>query len=191
MNRPILDKGPIGRAILFRSCQRLDVTLTLIGNMRYGRLTDTNDHLAVLKELKGTCSSKHVLVKRLADEQGWEDVELICCLYRMSESNTPGIGECLKVVGLDHLPEAHLYLKISGQPTDLTFPHSDHALYADDIIEEQVVTADWIAREKAGYHREKMAEWLNDQNAMLSLEDVWEIRENCISELSSTGADQR
>jgi hypothetical protein len=43
----------------------------------------------VLAEQRGTCSTKHALLRRLAIEQGL-DIALVLGIYEMTERNTPG-----------------------------------------------------------------------------------------------------
>jgi hypothetical protein len=61
----------------------------------YGRNGNPDDPLAVLTDQRGTCSTKHVLLRRLAIEQGI-DLVLVLGIYEMNEHNTPGVGTVLK-----------------------------------------------------------------------------------------------
>jgi hypothetical protein len=82
--------------------------------------TDTpDDPLIVLTENRGTCSTKHALIRRLAMEQDL-DIALVLGMYEMTEQNTPGIGNVLRKYGLATLPEAHCHLRTSGKRIDLT-----------------------------------------------------------------------
>jgi hypothetical protein len=54
-----------------------------------------NDILAVLNERRGPCSTKHALLKALADEQGLP-IRLMLGIYEMNARNTPGIGRVLE-----------------------------------------------------------------------------------------------
>ena len=78
-----------------------------------------SDHLIVLTEKRGTCSTKHALVRRLAIEQK-ADIALVLGIYEMTEQNTPGVGDVLGKYGLATLPEAHCYLRTAGKRIDVT-----------------------------------------------------------------------
>ncbi|HWO29322.1 MAG TPA: hypothetical protein VNO32_11045 [Candidatus Acidoferrum sp.] len=72
----------------------------------YGRNSDPSDPVIVLAEQRGTCSTKHALLRRLAIEQGL-DIALVLGIYEMTERNTPGdsgqfCGGTALVVSLRH-----------------------------------------------------------------------------------------
>jgi hypothetical protein len=52
----------------------------------YGRNMHPIDLLIVLTEKRGTCSTKHALLRRLAIEQNW-DFALVLEIYEMTEQN--------------------------------------------------------------------------------------------------------
>ena len=58
---PASDRGPRGG---------MASAVTYIRRLPYGRNTDRSDILRVLREGKGTCSTKHALLACLAQEQG-------------------------------------------------------------------------------------------------------------------------
>jgi len=82
-----------------------------IKNLPYGRNQNRTDFGLVLYEQKGTCSSKHALLKSIADLNNVPNIELIIGIYRMTESNTPRIGTELTKNAIEYIPEAHCYLK--------------------------------------------------------------------------------
>jgi hypothetical protein len=84
-----------------------------------GAIDTPDDPLIVLIENRGTCSTKHALIRRLAMEQDL-DIALVLGMYEMTEQNTPGIGNVLRKYGLAMLPEAHCHLRTSGKRIDLT-----------------------------------------------------------------------
>jgi hypothetical protein len=78
-----------------------------------GRNSDRSDWRLVLKEGRGTCSTKHALLAELARENG-RHVALVLAIYEMDEANTPGVGAVLERHGLPCVPEAHCYLAHEG-----------------------------------------------------------------------------
>src|SRR5690606_5492103 len=63
-----------------------------IKNLPYGRNKNRTDFGLVLSEKKGTCSSKHALLKSIADLNKVPNINLVVGIYRMNELNTPKIG---------------------------------------------------------------------------------------------------
>ena len=96
-----------------------------VHQLPYGINTDRTDIRLVLSEGQGTCSTKHALLSQLAREQGLE-VSLMIGIFKMTASNTPGVGPVLAKYGLSYLPEAHCYLMFQGRRVDLT--HSGNTL---------------------------------------------------------------
>lgn len=156
-----------------------------IRQIPYGRNANRTQFDLVLTENKGTCSSKHALLKQLADENQIVGVKLIMAMYKMNENNTPGIGQHITDNHMAYIPEAHCYLKLNGQRIDLTSPASDIQQIRKDILEEKEILPSQVGQDKVDYHKEYIRNWLVRQNLNLTFEEVWSIRENCIASLSS------
>jgi len=97
--------------------------------------------LAVLNERKGTCSTKHALLKALAGEQGLP-IRLMLGIYEMNVRNTPGIRLVLEKHHLPCMPEAHCYLFDQGKRIDVTrnLDGRESEPIASFLIEEDITT---------------------------------------------------
>ena len=84
--------GVVTTAFLHMARTDLRTAGQYVCGLPYGRNSDPNDPLIVLAEQRGTCSTKHALLRRLAIEQGL-DVALVVGIYEMTERNTPGVGQ--------------------------------------------------------------------------------------------------
>lgn len=155
----------------------------------YGRVGDPSNPLAVLDDNRGTCSSKHALLARMARFLGHGDISLQVGLYRMHEGNTPGIGHVLESNGLEWIPEAHCYLVREGRRLDFTGLAAGHSSPFDDLLEERTVDVESLEYEKPAWHRAFMSSWASAHN--LTFEQAWVIRESCISALSSKKPDSK
>ena len=155
-----------------------------IKNLPYGRNTNRTDFELVLFEQKGTCSSKHALLKSIADYNNVPNIELIIGIYRMTESNTPKIGTELTDNSIEFIPEAHCYLKINGIRTDLTSEQSEFKKIEKDIIQEKLIEPNQVAEFKVGYHKNFIDNWLKESNSKFDFEHIWRIREKCIRNLT-------
>lgn len=155
-----------------------------IRQMPYGRNSSRTDLELVIKEQKGTCSSKHALAKKIADLNEIADVKLILGIYQMTQSNTIGIGNHLSDNGLRYLPEAHSYLKINGKRIDLTNQDSDISRIVPDIIEEHEITPSQVGEYKVVFHQRFIQNWIKTQRIAKDFNTIWSIRERCIQELS-------
>ena len=158
--------------------------LKYIRALPYGRVTDRSNISMVLTEGRGSCSSKHALLKELADLNGIPDVELVLCLYKMNKRNTPGIKDALDQISIDYIPEAHTYLRIKNRPYDFTSPDSNFSRIANDILEELTIVPSQVSEFKVTYHQEFIRKWIVEHNVPYDFATLWEAREQCIKNLS-------
>lgn len=151
----------------------------------YGRNSNRADFSLVLKENKGTCSSKHSFLKKVADFNSIEHVKLVLGMYRMNKLNTPKIGNILEENGINYIPEAHCYLKLNGHRIDITNNNSDIENLKKDILEEIEITPEQAITFKVEYHKNYLKKWIDENALSLNFEKIWEIREQCIKNLEA------
>ncbi len=154
-----------------------------VQHLPYGRNTNRSDCSLVLSEGKGTCSSKHALLMHIAQAHHFLQVQLQIGIYKMKASNTKGVGKVLRQYQLDHLPEAHCYLKINEQRYDYTRPESDISLIEKDLLLERNISVEDVAEFKVILHKGYLMHWIEAQNLPYAFEEIWAIREACIRAL--------
>jgi hypothetical protein len=116
---PLIREGAITAAFLKRRLANFRSAGRFVCSLPYARNSTPNHPMVVLIEGRGTCSTKHALLRTLANEQGL-DMALVLGIYEMSERNTPGVGIVLMKYGLTTLPEAHCYLRAGANRIDVT-----------------------------------------------------------------------
>ena len=154
-----------------------------IKKLPYGRNQNREDFSLVLKENKGTCSSKHSFLKKIADLNNFDNVKLILGIYRMNHLNTPKIGSIISDNGLDYIPEAHCYLKLNHRRIDITNSNADIENLINDIIDEIEIEPEQVVTFKINYHKRYLQNWILENEINLDFEKIWEIREQCIKRL--------
>lgn len=159
--------------------------ITHVQHLPYGRNENRSDFSLVMKEGKGTCSSKHAFLQRIAQLNQIENVKLILGMYKMNHFNTPKIGNAIIENGLDYIPEAHCYLKLNNRRIDITTSTSRIDNIVDDLLEEIEIVADQVNEFKVEYHKRYLKNWIEKENLNLDPDDVWKIREECIKRLGS------
>ncbi|BDD06791.1 hypothetical protein [Aureibacter tunicatorum] len=159
--------------------------LDFIKCLPYGRNKNRSDLSLVISEQKGSCSSKHALLKKVADQNGILNVKLILGIYKMNKSNTPLIGDALSEYALSYIPEAHCYLKINGERVDLTTNSSAFKKLEKDILVEQEIEPEQVADYKVSYHQAFMKKWLLEVDTSFGFDEMWRIREQCIENISA------
>jgi hypothetical protein len=177
--------GPISEKFLAHNISTFEDAAFFIRMMPYGRNQNKTDLTTVFADGCGTCSTKHALLKQLADENGVGDVKLIIGLFRMNAVNTPKIAATLNKYQLEYIPEAHNYLKWENQVLDYTHKSSSYADFEKDLIEEIEILPHQITDYKVAYHKQYLKAWLEaEQERNLTLDELWTIREQCIADLS-------
>ena len=161
-----------------------DELINKVKNIPYGRNTNRYDFSLVLSENKGTCSSKHALLKDFADKNEIENVKLFIGIFKMDEVNTPKLGDLLSKNNIKYIPEAHCYLKINQIPVDATTSDSFYDKIKQDIMEEIEILTNQVSDFKVSYHKAFLKNWIKETNQNNTFEEIWRIREECISKLS-------
>jgi hypothetical protein len=182
-NFPIQPNGIVSSTFLQLGLNHFDQAAEYVMTLRYARNSDKNNLLALFTEQCGTCSTKHALLKTLADEQGQTAFQLVIGMFKMNAHNTPPVAAVLNQYHLDYMPEAHCYLKHQGQMLDYTMPAFTDL--SNDIMAERIIEADQIAAYKVQYHKDYLQQWLSEHPAIpYQLDQLWAIREQCIQALS-------
>lgn len=184
-NYPLNSKNELTRLVHDLGIDNWQTFMTHVKQIPYGRNEDRSNLSLVLKNNKGTCSSKHALLKAIADENNIPNVELILGMYKMSETNTPKIKPALTNNNLAYIPEAHCYLKINNTRIDLTNEASDISKLETDILEEQSIQPQQVGAYKVDFHKTYMRKWIEEDDSTFTFEELWKIREQCIENLSS------
>lgn len=167
-----------------KNIKSIDDFLDFVNKLPYGRNSDRNNIDLVLIENKGTCSSKHALIKKYEDFFSVSDIKLILCIFKMNGINTPKIKEILNKYNIEYIPEAHTYLKINSIDYDLTFPNSNKLLVKDYILFEKEISYEYIKEDKVNFHKNYLKNWIKSNKINFYFEEIWEIREECIAKLS-------
>lgn len=158
--------------------------LSFVKNLPYGRNTNRQDLYLVISERKGTCSSKHAFLKTVAMENNFSEVKLVLGIYKMNETNTPKIFPALSENDLDYIPEAHCYLKYKNERIDVTSATSDFARIKNDILEEIEIIPEQVIKFKVDFHKSYIKRWLQENELNFTFEEIWELREKCIENIS-------
>lgn len=152
----------------------------------YGRMANRADYHAVLRQTKGTCSTKHALLAALADEQQLA-LALTLGIYEMYERNTPGVGAVLAQYQLAFIPEAHCYVTYDAMRIDVTRSGAEPVEPISRFLHEETIVPEQIGDYKVAMHRRFMQDWVHRHPEMvagLSFEQMWKVREACIAALA-------
>ena len=175
---PLVSAGPAAEGCRARGFGTYQQVAIWALQLPYGRGVDRED-LAILSEGRGTCSTKHALLARLAREHG-VDIELVLGIYLMDAGNTEGVGHVLAAHGLTAIPEAHCVLRWHEQYIDLTRPGAREPSF----IHEERIRPEDIVTHKIAVHRRFMIQWMTSELPGWTLDSLWSVREACIAALA-------
>ncbi|WP_113660877.1 hypothetical protein [Pedobacter nanyangensis] len=186
INFEIHPTGIISKKFLLHNIHTFSEAANFVRKLRYSRNKNKADLSTVFDDKCGTCSTKHALLKRLSEENNIVGFKLMIGIFKMNAANTPKIAATLAKNQLPYLPEAHTYLKWKNEILDYTNEHSKPSDFANDLLEEIEIRTNQISNFKVSFHQNFLANWLKtQQNLMVSMEELWQIREQCIIALSS------
>ncbi|MGC4041838.1 MAG: hypothetical protein QM710_13915 [Flavobacterium sp.] len=178
--------GEISNAFLAKNIATFGDAVHFVAHLNYGRNANKEDLKTVFSDNCGTCSTKHALLKLLADENGFGGIKLLLGIFKMNAKNTHRVAQTLLKNHLEYLPEAHNYLKANSTIFDFTKANSKASDFADDLIMEIEMQPNQISDYKVGFHKKYLQQWL-DENPQIQfdLDGIWQIREQCIRDLSN------
>lgn len=177
-------EGVVSSQFLTLGIHSIEEAYNWVAKLPYRRNSDKNDALIVLKEACGTCSSKHALLKRLADENGLHAIRLMLGIFKMNGQNNPAIKKTLAQYNLDYIPEAHNYLKVDQHIMDFTGLPIYEEDFSQSLLTEIEINPEQITTYKTDFHKRFLKQWIIDNKIPYSLDELWQIREKCIYNLS-------
>jgi hypothetical protein len=188
---PLRNPGSDSEALREVGCDTFRSAARYLHELPYGRNSDRSDYRLVLREGRGTCSTKHALLAAVAREQELP-VALTIGIYDLCESNTPGVGRILAAHDLVSIPEAHCYLTYEGRRVDVTRSGVTPSASISRFHREWTIGPAQIGEHKVRLHKSYLRQWLAQHREIsFGEEELWRIREACIlalSELPGEGA---
>lgn len=180
----IASSAPISSAVLHKGLDTFKKAAEWVSKLDYRRNIDKENILCLFEEQCGTCSTKHALLKRLADENGNTDLKLMLGIFSMNAKNTHAIKEILKKYKLEYIPEAHNYIRAYNYILDYTGIGINETKFELDLLKELEIQPDQVTDFKVKYHKDFMDNWIEENKIPYSLDELWQIREECIKSMS-------
>ncbi len=177
---PLTANDKLTQLVRSKSINTWSELLNFVKDLPYGRNANREDFSLVLTEEQGSCSSKHSLLKKVAQLNNIGNVKLIMGVYKMNHLNTPKIGKTILDSGLEYIPEAHCYLMLNNRRFDLTSANASIHNLIHDVLEETEIEPEQVNTFKVAYHKNYLQKWIEEDAIGLSFDHVWAIREQCI-----------
>ncbi|MGE6397695.1 hypothetical protein [Chryseobacterium scophthalmum] len=180
------NKGIISEEFLNKNILDFHSACKYVSELPYKRNSDKNNIKCIFDDLGGTCSTKHAALRKLTLENHQSNVKLILGIFKMDAEYTFKIKNTLDKFSLNYIPEAHNYLKIDNEYFDFTKPNSEYSQFKNKLLVEKEIECNEIMTEKVLFHKRFLENWLSDENISYSLDEIWEIREQCIKDLQKS-----
>ena len=179
-------EGPFSEAFRQLKVHSFSEACQWVKDVPYARNSNREDLLLVLRENRGTCSSKHGLLTALAEENACQDIELIAGFFLMSPETHPKLTDFFADKPYSAIPECHCYLRIKGERFDFTGTDDLQTRVAGRFLREQRIEPQQVGKWKPKIHWEYLNSWLK-RNPQISLttDELWADRESCIRILES------
>ncbi len=185
-NFEIKNEGQISGLFLSGGVTSFIQAANFIQQLPYGRNANKYDLTTIFSDQCGTCSTKHAVLKTLADENQIAGLYLMLGIYKMNASNTASVARVLSGFSLDYIPEAHCYLRYGNTVLDYTKNSIKPFDFLPDLLEELEISPGQITDYKVNYHKQFLSKWLLDNPQLLyNVEKFWTIREKCILALAN------
>lgn len=118
-NSQISSNGVISQQFYRRNLTTFHQACHWVKNLPYGSNSSNDDSLIIFQEGKATCTNKHGIISRLAEEL---DLEIYKNLgfYRLNDEIVTGINKIIEPYGLSFIPQIHCFLEYKNYRIDLT-----------------------------------------------------------------------
>lgn len=170
--------GPLSEKVNTLGIDTLADLLKWLQKLPYGRNTNRSDFTLVPDEERGTCSTKNALVKAIAQENGWSQIQLYVGFFFMSPDLFPKLKPLFENTSLRGIPEAHTFLVIDDRYTDTT--GLSGKIEPGMIVDEIEIQPEGIGHLKESIHKGYLIEWAEDEKINLPQDQLWALREACI-----------
>ena len=118
-NPTISNYGIVSSQFYERNIATFHQACSWVKNLPYGSNSSNDDSLIIFQEGKATCTNKHGIISRLAEELDLEIYKNLG-LYRLNDEIVTGVNNIIKPYGLEFIPQIHCFLEYKNFRVDLT-----------------------------------------------------------------------
>jgi hypothetical protein len=138
-DKEIVSNGTISTKFLSLNISSFKEACLYVHNLRYGYNSDKDDELILFKEQKGSCTTKHGVIAKLAEELAIPLYKKVG-IYKLTEKIVTGTKTIIEKYGLPYVPMVHCFLAYKDYRFDLTEGNNNgkNRSIEEFIHEEQV-----------------------------------------------------
>ncbi len=112
-------KGVVSEKFLERKIETFRAACHWIKDLPYGSNSNNENSLILFEENRGTCTTKHGVIARLAQELELEIYKNLG-FYRLNDEIVIGVNAIIQTHGLKFIPQIHCFLEYGSFRVDLT-----------------------------------------------------------------------
>ncbi|MFP4072280.1 MAG: hypothetical protein ACLFTB_09535 [Desulfovibrionales bacterium] len=179
--------GKVTQAFLNRGIRSFQAACRWTRDLPYG-FNSRRESMVVFEEGRGTCTTKHGIIARLAEEQSLA-VHKHLVFYRLDDSIVTGVGDIIGPAGLAFIPQAHCILKYGPHCVDLTAGNCNGKNKSIDTWDFIIKTdADLSSEQEREHYLEVLERYFPIEPRLKSIgsEGVLTLLEHCNHHLKST-----
>ena len=109
-NVEIQNRGPISTIFLAKGITTFQAACHHVKAMPYGSNSNSEDSLVLFEEGRGTCTTKHGALARLAEELNLPVYKNLG-FYRLNDTIVTGVDDILRTHSLNLIPQIHCFLE--------------------------------------------------------------------------------
>lgn len=158
-NPTISSRGIVSQQFYRRNLTTFHQACHWVKNLPYGSNSSNDDSLIIFEEGKATCTNKHGIVSRLAQELNLAIFKSLG-FYRLNNAIVTGVNQIIEPYGLSYIPQIHCFLTYKNYRVDLTEGNcngKNQTIEDYDFIVQ--VKPDLTDQEHAAYYREYLAKY--------------------------------
>jgi hypothetical protein len=111
--------GSVCKIFLEHEITSIQAACRYVKAMPYGPNSNNEDSLILFEENRGTCTTKHGAIARLAAELRLEIYKTLG-FYRLNDEIVTGVNAIIQPYGLNFIPQIHCFLRYKTFHIDLT-----------------------------------------------------------------------
>jgi hypothetical protein len=112
-------RGVVSEQFLQQGLKTFHAACQWTQELPYGVNSNNEDSMILFEELRGTCTTKHGAIARLAAEHNLP-IHKNLGFYRLNDEIVTGVNALLAPHGLDFIPQIHCFLAYENCRVDLT-----------------------------------------------------------------------
>lgn len=179
---PILERGEVSKQFLSKNVRTFRRAIEYVYKLQYAPPSEPFNFHLVLKEERGTCSTRHALLVALAKELGLP-INLGLAIYNLTPQRFPELKDILQKFNIPYIPESHNFMVYNNIFLDITFPGDCKILLPSEVNQEEKILPEQIINYKIEVHKKYLEKWYKENDFNFSMEEFNEAHRQCVTKL--------